>query len=153
MKLCFFHEYKTVTPSFMHLFVAKDHQETPASVPMFTGRECCKCGKRTLIRLQDKMPDLIEERAKQWQERHLEELDHGDQLMWFSKWNKFIFIKDLEEFLIDKLIRQNNVRKFVIIPIGEQDAEEREQQAQSRRAGFKLVVNKHETHEQTAYEA
>lgn len=143
MKLCFFHKYKAVTPSFMHLFVAKDHTETPASVPMYAGRECCNCGKRHVIALQEKIPTLIEERAQQWQAGKLTEVAHDEQLLWFSNINKFILIKDLEHFLIEQFMQNppQRMKRFLVIPMDIDETEERNQVAQSRRSEFKLVVN------------
>jgi hypothetical protein len=154
MKFCFFHDYKTVTPSFMHLFVAKDQHETPASVPMFTGRECCSCGKRTLIRLQDKIPELIEERAAQWKARKLEDIEHAEQLIWFAQWNKFVLIKDLENFLMEKLLHEPRAsRKYILVPVQEDDSNIRAEIAKSRRADFKLVVDNSDMDARKKHEA
>jgi hypothetical protein len=136
---CFSHKYKAITPSFMHLFVAKDIGDTPSAVPMFAGRECVKCGKRHAIALQDVIPDLIKERVQSWCQHQLETVVQGEQLLSFASKNKTIFIKDLETFMIASMLEQAGMSGIIIIPGGA--AVESEAELEEKKANLHLVVN------------
>lgn len=135
----FFHDYRAVTPSFMHLFVAKEIGDAPSAVPMFAGRECVKCGKRHAIALQEVIPDMIKERVAAWIHHELENVPQGEQLLSFTSKNKTIFIKDLETFMVAAMLEQAGMSGILILP--GVSSESLAEDIESKRANLQLVVN------------
>jgi hypothetical protein len=141
MSRCFFrHTYKPITPSFMHLFVAKELGETPSAVPMIAGRECMHCGKREIIMLHETIPEIIVQRAQQWQRKELESLENGDQLMLVLSTNKTLFVKELEAHMITEMLEKAGLTGLVVFPRTFSDAD-LDAEIEAKKANLQLVVN------------
>lgn len=130
------HNYKSITPSFMHLYVAKEIGETPSAVPMAAGRECLKCGKRHAVFLHETVPDLIRKRVVAWSEHELDSIEHGEQLLSFLTPSKTILIKDLEAFMIATFLESAGMTGIVMVtPDTDLDA------LREKKSALQLVVN------------
>jgi hypothetical protein len=118
MSRCFFrHTYKPITPSFMHLFVAKELGETPSAVP-----------------------EIIVQRAQQWQRKELESLENGDQLMLVLSTNKTLFVKELEAHMITEMLEKAGLTGLVVFPRTFSDAD-LDAEIEAKKANLQLVVN------------
>lgn len=89
---CTFFGHKFVTrvlPIELRLIAVEDLDSYPEAIAPFAVFECERCGDRAVTELYPKIPDVLKERAKKWQQGIYDFSYHEDSYL-----SAYVFIKD-----------------------------------------------------------